>query len=185
MIDGGTKDSRDWGRRVFSAARRRTIFALVEALFSSEDTEGKLAPARPELAERITDEFDLLIGAGSVDLRRGYLVLAWLIDWAPVFFIGVLSRASRLPLARRLEYLDRLEHAKIALVATLLVAFKIPLTILAFEQSPELGLTGFDRDTLATRRLVARKSDEAQPASPARSTHPAPRAQSAAEEVKS
>ena len=29
-----------------------------------------------------------------------------------------------------------------------------PLTILAFEQRPELGLTGFDRETLSTRRLV-------------------------------
>jgi len=82
-------------------------------------------------------------------------VLAWLIDWVPVFFIGVLSRPARLPLARRLEYLESLEHAKIGLVRLLLVP-QIPLTMLAFEQSPELGLDGFDRETVATRRPRAR-----------------------------
>jgi hypothetical protein len=156
MIEGESANSQDWGRRVFSPARRRSLYALVEALFSSEDAQGTLVPARPELAARVTDEFDLLIGAGSTDLRRGFVLLAWLIDWLPFFFLGVFSRASRLPLTRRLAYLDRLEHAKIGLVATLLVAFKIPLTILAFEQRPELGLTGFDRETLSTRRLVRR-----------------------------
>jgi hypothetical protein len=40
-------------------------------------------------------------------------------------------------------------------LATLLVAFKLPLTIIAFERPPELHLTGFDRETLASRRIVA------------------------------
>ena len=156
MTEGESANSLDWGRRVFSPARLRTIHALVEALFSSEDDQGRLVPARGELADRVTDEFDLLIGAGSTDLRRGFVLLTWLIEWLPLFFLGVFSRASRLPIARRLAYLDRLEHAKIGLVATLLVGFKIPLTILAFEQGPELRLTGFDRETLSTRRLVQR-----------------------------
>jgi hypothetical protein len=138
-----------------SAARRRTIVALAEALFSTEDDKG-LVPAPSELCERITEEFDLLIGAGSGDLRRGYRLFGWLIEWLPVFFVGTLSRASRLPLARRLAYLDRLEHASIGLLAALLVAFKLPLTIIAFEQAPELHVTGFDRETLATPRVAAR-----------------------------
>ena len=54
-----------------SAARRKTIAALAEALFCTEDEKG-LVPASRELCERITEEFDLLIGAASSDLRRGY-----------------------------------------------------------------------------------------------------------------
>ena len=150
-----------------SPARRRTIVALAEALFSTEDEKG-LAPAPPELAERVTEEFDLLIGAGSPDLRRGYLFITWLIEWLPIVFLGVFSRASRLPLARRLAYLDRLEHAKVGLLATLLVGFKLPLTIIAYEQAPELRVTGFDRETIATARLVRRAAPE-----PARAPSPA------------
>src|SRR5256885_13844540 len=121
MKEGGSRDSREWGRRVLSPARQRTIFALAEALFATEDDDKGLVPAPRRLAERVTDEFDLLIGAGSSDLRRGYMFIAWLIEWMPIVILGVFSRASRLPLARRLAYLDRLEHAKIGLLAALLV----------------------------------------------------------------
>ena len=150
------KKNRDWGRRAFGPARKRSIAALAEALFSSETPEG-LAPAPAALAERVADEFDLLVGAGSSDLRRGFRLLAFLVEWLPIFVLGEVSRASRLSLARRLAYLHRLEHAKIALVATLFVAFKLPLTMIAFEVGDELGSTGFDRATISTARL-ARKT---------------------------
>jgi hypothetical protein len=156
MTQATPRDSRDWGRRFLSDARRQTIVAIAEALFSTEDEKG-LLPAPRDLCERITDEFDLLIGAGSGDLRRGYRLFSWLLEWLPVFFVGTFSRASRLLLARRLAYLDRLEHATIGLLAALLVAFKLPLTIIAFEQAPELHVTGFDRETLATPRAFAPK----------------------------
>jgi hypothetical protein len=158
MTDGGTQhdaSTRDWGRRAFSPKRRRSIAAIAEALFSDEDERG-IVPAPRELVDRVADEFDLLIGAGSADLGRGFRILAWLIEWLPIVVMGVLSRASRLPLARRLAYLQRLEQAKIALLATLLIAFKLPLTMLAFELDPELRLTGFDRPTMSARRLTQR-----------------------------
>jgi hypothetical protein len=155
---GASGKNRDWGRRAFGPARRRTIAALAEALFSDENAFG-LVPAPPELAERVADEFDLLVGAGSSDLRRGFGLLAFLVEWFPIFVIGEFSRASRLPLARRLAYLHRLEHAKIALIATLFVAFKLPLTMIAFELSPELGLTGFDRATISTPRRSLKMAD--------------------------
>jgi hypothetical protein len=155
MMQAITLPSRDWDRRAFSPKRRRTIAALVEALFSDEDERG-LVPASPELVTRVTDEFDLLVGAGSIDLRRGYRVFLWLIEWLPIFILGVFSRASRLSLGRRLAYLQRLEHAKIPHLATLLVAFKLPLTILAFEQGPELRSTGFDRESLSAPRAPRR-----------------------------
>jgi hypothetical protein len=151
--EGAPAKNRDWGRRAFSPARKRTIAALVEALFSDENEAG-LVPAPPELTARVADEFDLLVGAGSSDLRRGFSLLAFLVEWLPLLLIGDVSRASRLPLARRLAYLHRLEHARFALVATLFVAFKLPLTMLAFELAPELVLTGFDRATIATPRRM-------------------------------
>ena len=156
IVEAGSLGSRDWGRRALSPARRRTIAAVAEALFCTENERG-LVPAPRELTERITDEFDLLIGAGSPDLRRGFRLFGWLVEWLPLFFLGVLSRASRLPLDRRLAYLERLEHARWGLFAALLVSFKIPLTFIAFEQEPELRVTGFDRETISTSRLAARR----------------------------
>lgn len=145
--------NRDWGRRAFGPARRRAIAAIAEAMFSDENEAG-LVPAPPALADRIADEFDLLVGAGSKDLRRGFGLIAFLIEWLPILVLGELSRASRLPLARRLAYLHRLEHAKFALLATLFVGFKLPLTMIAFEVGAELGATGFDRATISTPRRV-------------------------------
>ena len=154
MSDAGVAvKNRDWGRRAFGPGQRRAIAILAEALFSNE-TEAGLVPAPAALAERVADEFDLLVGAGSSDLRRGFRVLVFLVEWLPLFFLGELSRASRLPLARRLGYLHRLEHAKIALLATLFVGFKLPLTMIAFELGDELVSTGFDRATISTARRV-------------------------------
>lgn len=161
MTEGGPPASRDWGRRAFSKRQLRIVAALVEALFSSESDAG-LAPAPPELVERVTGEFDLLIGAGSPDLHRGYRLLVWIVEWLPIVILGALSRASRLPLARRLAYLDRLEHGRIGLLATLLVAFKLPLTMLVFELGDELRGTGFDRDTVATQRIFALRAPSAE-----------------------
>ena len=158
-VERAPAKNRDWGRRAFGPARRRTIASLAEALFSSESEAG-LVPASAELAERVADEFDLLVGAGSSDLRRGFGLLAFLVEWFPVFMLGELSRASRLPLARRLAYLHRLEHARFALVATLFVAFKLPLTMIAFELAPELALTGFDRATISTPRRVLKMAGQ-------------------------
>jgi hypothetical protein len=166
-IEAPSAKNRDWGRRAFGPARKRTIASVVEALFSNESESG-LVPAPAELTARVADEFDLLVGAGSSDLRRGFSLLAFLMEWLPLFMLGELSRASRLPLARRLAYLHRLEHARFALVATLFVAFKLPLTMIAFELAPELALTGFDRATISTPRRALKMASEGAPVAEAR-----------------
>jgi len=155
MNPGEVPSSRDWGRRAFSPKRKRSIAAVAEALLSDEDEQGQVVAPPQQLTDRVADEFDLLIGAGSSDLGRGFRILAWLIEWLPLFMIGAFSRASRLTLARRVRYLDAIEHAKIALLATLFVAFKLPITLIAFEVGPELRLTGFDRETTATPRFTS------------------------------
>jgi hypothetical protein len=160
-LDGQAPESarvpkRDAGRRAFRASELRTVAAVSEALLADETEQGLVAP-RPELVFRVSGELDLWIGAGSGDLRRGYRVLAWVIEWLPLFIIGVFARTSRLPLARRLAYLERLERAPLALLAQLVVAFKVPVTMLAFELDPELRLTGFDRTTVSTPRTLLRQ----------------------------
>jgi|SRR5215471_1136975 len=147
---------RDAGRRAFSPGRLRIISALAEALFSDETEQGLVAPPREHVA-RIADEFDLWIGAGSSDLGRGYYVLLALIEWLPFLITGTFGRASRLPLAQRLAYLERLERWPLALLATLVAAFKVPLTMLAFELDPELRVTGFDRVSVSTPRTIRRQ----------------------------
>jgi hypothetical protein len=168
---GAPEKNRDWGRRAFGPAGRRTIAALAEALFSDENEAG-IVPAPASLTKRVSDEFDLLIGAGSSDLRRGFAALAFLVEWLPIVMLGEFSRASRLPVARRLAYLHRLEHAKFALLATLFVAFKLPLTMIAFELGPELGSTGFDRATISTPRRLPKLDvvDETRSTATARAT---------------
>jgi hypothetical protein len=61
---------------------------------------------------------------------------------------------SRLPLERRVAYLEALESSRVGLLAMLLVAFKVPLSIPAFEEGDELASTGFDRPTTASRRRL-------------------------------
>ena len=82
---------------------------MAEALLSDEDESGPLVAPPQELTDRVADEFDLLIGAGSSDLGRGFRILAWLIEWMPLFMIGAFSRASRLTsgAARALPGRDR------------------------------------------------------------------------------
>ena len=144
---------RDWGRRAFSPGRRRAIAALAEAMFSNETAEG-IVPAPSALCERVANEFDLMVGAGSGDLRRGFVLVTFLMEWLPFFVLGEFSRASRLPLARRLAYLHQLENAKPALLAALFVGFKLPMTLLAYELGDELASTGFDRPTISAPRRV-------------------------------
>ena len=148
------RDRRDWGRRLFTPGDRRIVRSLTEALFCDQDASGALVPASPELVDRVTDELDLLAGAGSSDLRRGFRVLLVVIQWLPLFIVGAFSRMSELSLARRLAYLEALEHCRIGLLASLLMAFKIPMTMVAYELGPELRSTGFDRRTLGTRRAL-------------------------------
>ena len=82
-------------------------------------------------------------------------------EWLPLFILGTPSRTSRLPLDRRIQYLEALESHRIGLLIMLLVAFKVPLSIAAFEEGDELALTGFDRpSTTSRRRLPVRAADE-------------------------
>jgi hypothetical protein len=158
-----TGSPREVGRRAFKLGHLRAVRAVAEALLCDADDQGLIAPS-PELLDRVTTELDFWVGAGSPDLGRGYRFLARIIEWLPFFVCGAFRRASRLPLAGRLAYLARLERARFPHLPTLVAAFKVPLTMLAFELDPELRVTGFDRATVSTPRQILRLASGAPPA---------------------
>jgi hypothetical protein len=134
--------------------QRDVTTAFVEAVLADEDARGELVPGSAEACARATRWMDQALAGGSPDLRRGFFVLFVLMEWLPVVLIGAASRMSRLPLARRITYLETLERGRFSLLSVLFVAFKIPLGIPAFEEGDELASTGFDRPTLSARRRL-------------------------------
>jgi hypothetical protein len=153
-MDGHDAADRDWGRRGLSRHAVAVARSVVEALLSDEDPARGLVPPRAELVSRVVDEFDLLLGAGSPDIHRGFWLILFLVEWLPLFVIGAFSRTTRLPLARRVAYFEALEHTRIGLFAALVVGLKIPLSMIAYEVDPELRLSGFDRPTISSRRTL-------------------------------
>lgn len=145
---------------MLSKGQRRVAYAVVEAIMSDEDEQGALVPGRPEVCEKAVAWLDDAIGRSSADLRRGFGVLIFVMDWLPFFVIFASSRASRLPLARRLAYIEALESSRIGLLCMLVTAFKVPMCLPSFEEAEELTTTGFDRATTATRRELPAVSGE-------------------------
>ncbi|MFT3764527.1 MAG: hypothetical protein QM820_03265 [Minicystis sp.] len=165
MGEGSSGHRLDWGRRGLSKHARRVVLAFTEAMLSDEDDAGNLVPGRPEACARAVAAFDDSLGRSSPDLRRGFTALAFFMEWLPLLVIGAPSRMTRLPLARRLAYLEGLEASRIGWLSMLLVAFKVPLGIPAFEEGEELSLTGIDRpSTIARRKLpvVATRAEKAE-----------------------
>ncbi len=156
---GSPAERLDWKRPGLSPGRRRVAQAVIEALLADEDEAGALVPGSPSACRRAVDWLDDAIGRSSLDLRRGFAVISFVMEWLPIFIIGAPSRMSRLPLDRRVAYLEALETSRLGLLPMLLVAFKVPLAIPAFEEGEELALTGFDRpSTTARRRLPVEAS---------------------------
>ncbi len=147
-------DRLDWDRHGLSPRARRVCVAATEAMLSDEDDDGHLIPGRPEVVARGVSALDAALGRGSPDLRRGFAVLCVLLQWLPLVVIGKPARLTSLSLAERLHYLESLESSRFGLFSMLLVAFKVPICIPAFEDPEELASTGFDRpSTVARRRL--------------------------------
>lgn len=138
-----------------SGRSQRILFATAEALMCDQDETGALVSPPAETCSRAVASLSVAVGSSSPDLRRGYAVLALALELLPLFVIGTPARMSRLPLDRRVAYLEALETSRIGLLSMLMVAIKIPLLIPAFEEGPELLMTGFDRPSLRSRRALA------------------------------
>jgi hypothetical protein len=157
----------DWKRPGLSAGGRRVVHAVTEALLADEGPDGALIPGPRDACERSVAALDDSLGRGSADLRRGFRVLTFALEWLPLFILGVPSRMSRLPMDQRVQYLEALESSRFGLLTMLLVAFKVPLCIPAFEEGDELKLTGFDRSSTTSRRRLPVQPEPIAPAPPA------------------
>lgn len=142
----------DRGRSGLSAGARRVAHAALQALLSDEDEAGHLVPGGIAACARGVDWLDESLGSSSPDLRRGFAALSFALEWLPIFVVGAPARMSRMPLNRRVAYLEALETSRIGWLSMLLVAFKVPLALAAFEEGEELASTGFNRPTIASRR---------------------------------
>ncbi|WP_437309399.1 hypothetical protein [Sorangium sp. So ce388] len=140
--------------RGLSPWARRVAWAAAEAMLCDEDERGELVPPGTGVCERAVAALDLSLGQASPETRRGFALLAACLELLPPFVIGAFGRMSRLPLGRRLAYLEALESSRVGLLAMLLLAFKVPLCIPAFEEGTELALTGLDRESTAARRRL-------------------------------
>lgn len=157
----------DWGRAGLSARSRAILFSAAEAIYSDEDDDGQIFVPATGICERAVNGVDLMIGNGSADLPRGFALFTFFLQMLPVFFIGRLSRMTKLSLAERVDYLRALEHSRVGLIVMLLVAIKVPMTMSAFEEGVELASTGFDRpNSVARRRLPVTRSAPTKQAAP-------------------
>jgi hypothetical protein len=145
-------------RKGLSARSQRILFATAEALLCDEDESGALLKPPAEACARAVAALSEAVASSSQDLRRGFGALTFALDILPLFVIGTPARMSRLPLDRRVAYLEALETSRIGLLSMLMVAVKIPLLIPAFEEGPELLMTGFDRPSLGSRRVLMRSA---------------------------
>ena len=139
-------------RRGLRPAQRRIVRAIAQALLSDADESGHPTPPDDRWLDEVVDDFDKMVGAGSPDIRRGFFALTLLIERLPTVVMGSIRPASKLSLADRIAFLEALESSRIGLMATLMVAFKIPITMIAYDQGEALAMTGFDRPTLASPR---------------------------------
>ncbi len=135
-----------------SPSSRRVVRAFCEALLCDADAHGRLMSPSSELVEDVVLRFDKQLGAGSGDLRRGINLLCGLMERMPLVIIGSPSKMTELTLSERVAFLETMENARVGLVATMLVALKVPLTMHAYERTDMLKLTGFNRSSLKEPR---------------------------------
>ncbi len=131
----------------------RVAHAFTEALLAQGEPGSAVAPEAP-LLDRVVREYDDWIYYAGPRMQLGITGLLFLVDFLPVFIVGAFSRMQNLSIARRVDYLERLEHSSFGLLATAFVGLKIPVAMLAYEETEGLALTGIDRPSLTTPRKL-------------------------------
>lgn len=135
--------TRDWQRTTFGPFGKRVLLGLAESFFTDPND-----PADRGAAQRflwLVDDVDDFISQASPSLRWGTRIAAFLVELAPLFFIGRLSRCSSLALEERERYLAAVEASTVPRVALLVVMFKTVMTVLYYEHpeaAPHLGYDG-------------------------------------------
>jgi hypothetical protein len=127
--------------------------AFAEALLARGEMGSAVAP-EPELLERVVSEYDDWVHHAGPRMQLGLTALLYLVDFLPLFVMGSFSRMKNLPVARRVGYLERVEHSRVGLLATAFMGLKVPVAMLAYEVTEGLALTGIDRASLITPRRL-------------------------------
>jgi len=143
------------GERAFAAPLRPVVAALVEAMLADNGPDGHPRPPPPADVARIVDDFDDWIAHAGPRLTAALSAALLALDLAPPALRLRPGRLRSLPLAERIELLERMENHPSTLVTMLFVAVKIPLTLVLYEEGDQLATTGFDRPSLAHRRRLA------------------------------
>lgn len=156
MSVGLRPDDRDPEVPRWPAGRERRARAVIEALLAEPGEGGALRPPPADECDRIARAFALWVASGSPNVLSGFRLFLFVLEILPPFVTGRWARMTRLPLAERVAYLEAVEHARFGLLASLLVAVKLPIGALAYEEGEALRLTGFDREGIAVRRLPTR-----------------------------
>lgn len=142
-------------RRGLSPRAERVARATIEAMLADEGPGGELVPPPRSTCDRAVEWLSRATGCSSGALRGGYGLLTMCLQLLPLFVIGVPRRMTSLSLSDRVRFLSALEASRFGLLTMLVVAFKVPMGIVAFEEGDELSSTGFDRpSTTARRQLV-------------------------------
>jgi len=142
-------------RRGLTPGNLRIVRAFCEAFLSDLNDRGRPTMPPLPLVDRVVNDLDEWLGAGSSDLQRGYNLLCRVMNLLPFPILGVTCRMTELTLVERIAYLDDLERSRLGFFAMLVVAMKLPIGTLAYETGQELSMTGFDRESLATPRGAA------------------------------
>ena len=143
---------REHGRRGLDTESRFVVRAFCEALLSDEDDKGRVLAPASDIVDRVMEAYDLLIGAGSLTLRSGIRVLARVVNRLPTVVLGEFAPMTDLTLPERIRYLEALENARVGLLATTVIALKMPLSMIAYEQPEGIALMGLERPTIQTPR---------------------------------
>ncbi len=144
----------DWRKSGLPAFARRICRSVAEAILCDENERGELVPPDDRTLDAAVHKLDLWLGTGSAQLATGFLALCVGIETMPLLVIRSPRRMTKLPLRQRIHYLEKLEESENGMLSMLLVAFKVPLATVAFEEGELLHSTGFDRDDLIVRRKL-------------------------------
>ena len=139
---------------IFPPPTRRVLAAMTEALGADEEDEHGLVPLPEAVVTRVVLEYDAWISSASPTLPLALTLVATLIELLPLFLVGRFSRMSQLPLAERIDFLERVEGSSLGLLAAGFMGLKVGLVMLIYEQGAELHETGFDRESLRVRRKL-------------------------------
>jgi len=139
-------------RRGLDHASRFIVRAFCEALLSDENERGRVIAPAADLVDRVVENYDLLIGAGSVTLRAGIKGLVRVLNRLPAVVLGERVPMTELTLPERIVFLGALEDSRIGLMATAVIALKIPLSMIAYEQPEGLAWMRFERPSIQSPR---------------------------------